>query len=78
MSNFKDFLNRNLEINDSVIFITKGYREYTLGRVESFTPKYVRVAFKNQYSDIDSILQSEEQLVKVDGPDLTMYLLKKD
>lgn len=78
MSIFKDFLGRNLEINDSVIFITKGYRDYTLGRIQSFTPKNVRVAYKNQYGDLDSLIQDESQLVKVDGPDLTMYLLKKE
>ena len=40
---FTDFLKRPLEVGDSVIFITKGYRDYTLGRVDSFTPQKVRV-----------------------------------
>ena len=76
---FTDFLKRPLEVGDSVIFITKGYRDYTLGRVDSFTPKKVRVlkGYCKYTNEPEFIIQDPEQLVKVDGPDLTMYLLKK-
>ena len=76
---FEDFLKRPLAVGDSVIFITKGYRDYTLGRIDSFTPKKVRVitGYCKFHNTPEFILQDPEQLVKVDGPDLTMYLLKK-
>jgi hypothetical protein len=75
----KDFLLRKLEVGDSVIFITPGYRDYTLGRVDSFTPQKVRVlkGHDKYNGEPEFILQTSDQLVKVDGPDLTMYLLKK-
>ena len=76
----KDFLNRELEIGDSVITIAPGYRSFVLARVIKFTPKQVRVAFMNTWNYPDGyyteLLQHPTQLTKVDGPDLTMYLLK--
>jgi hypothetical protein len=75
----QDFLKRKLEVGDSVIFITKGYRDYTLGRVDSFTPQKVRVlkGYNKYNNEPEFILQDPAQLVKVDGPELTAYLLKK-
>ena len=75
----QDFLKRELEIGDSVIFITPGYRGYTLGRIDSLTPSKVRVLTGWQSWDgrPNTLLQDPNQLVKVDGPNLTMYLLKK-
>lgn len=78
----KDFLGRELEIGDSVIVIQPGYRDFVLARVIQFTPKQVRVSFMNTWNYGASgyyteLLQPPSQLTKVDGPDLTMYLLKK-
>lgn len=78
----KDFLGRDLEIGDSVIVIAPGYRHFVLARVIAFTPKQVRVSFMNTWNfgaegHYTELLQSGSQLTKVDGPDLTMYLLKK-
>lgn len=75
----QDFLKRNLEIGDSVIFITPGYRQYTLGRVLDFAKSKIRVLTGTDWrGEARTLLQSPEQLVKVDGPALTMYLLLKD
>lgn len=75
----KDFLGRTLAVGDSVVFMRPNYRELVLGRIESFTPKNVRVLTgkgTNWQGKIDTLLQSSTQLVKVDGPALTMYLVK--
>ena len=78
----KDFLGRDLELGDSVIVIAPNYRHFVLARVIQFTPKQVRVSFMNTWNFgsegyYTELLQSPKQLTKVDGPDLTMYLLKK-
>ena len=78
----KDFLGRELELGDSVIIIAPNYRHFVLARIIAFTPKNVRVAFMNTWNFAapgyyTELLQSPSQLTKVDGPDLTMYLLKQ-
>lgn len=74
----KDFLKRTLEVGDSVVFITPNYRDFTLGRIHSFTPKKVRVIKGHcKHTGAPEItVQDSVNLVKVDGPELTMYLLK--
>ena len=75
----KDFLGRELALGDSVIIIAPNYRHFVLARVIKFTPKQVRVAYNNDWNGYGycELLQSPSQLTKVDGPDLTMYLLKQ-
>ena len=70
----QDFLKRELAIGDSVLMISDHSRTFKLGRIAKFTPSGTRahVAINNYIK-----LQHSEQLVKVDGPDLTAYLLKK-
>jgi hypothetical protein len=77
----KDFLDRELAIGDSVIVVAPGYRHLVLARVISFTPKQVRVGFMNTWNYGDGgcytdVLQPGHQLTRVDGPELTAYLLK--
>ena len=73
----EDFLKRKLDIGDSVVFIPPYSKTMTLGRVVAFSPKMVRVVYQDwKKREIESNRYSGE-LVKVDGPDLTMYLLKK-
>lgn len=77
----KDFLGRDLELGDSVIIMAPGYRHFVLARVIKFTPKQVRVSFLNNWNFgspgyYTELLQYASQLTKVDGPDLTMYLLR--
>lgn len=73
----EDFLKRKIEIGDSVVLIHPHYKQLLLAKVIKFTEKgndcYVR------WGDFswEEKRQRGDQLVKVDGPDLTMYLLKK-
>lgn len=71
----KDFLGRELEINDYVIMINPGYREFKLAQVIKFTPMSARVKYGPTH--YEEILQGPSQLVKVEGPDLTAALLKQ-
>ena len=73
----KDFLKRDLAVGDSVIIVTPSYRSFTLARVHSFTATKVRVEYGSNGRDNRKLLQDPVQLCKVDGPDLTMYLLTK-
>ena len=73
----KDFLKRDLAVGDSVIIVTPSYRSFTLARVHSFTANKVRVDWTSPGGYNQKLLQDPVQLCKVDGPDLTVYLLKK-
>jgi hypothetical protein len=77
----KDFLGSELEVGDSVITIAPRYRQLVLSRVIEFTPRSVRVAFMNTWNYpapgyYTELLQQPNQLVRVDGPELTAYLLR--
>lgn len=74
----KDLLGRKLEVGDSVIFIRPHYRELVLGRIDSFTAQKVRVltGLGSWNNKPNTLLQAPTQLAKVDGPALTMYLVK--
>lgn len=78
---YKDFLGRPLEIGDSVVAMAPGYRHFVLARVVAFTPKNVRVGYQNTWNYRSGmymeLLQDSNQLVRVDGPDLTAYLMQK-
>jgi hypothetical protein len=70
-----DFLQRPLAIGDSVIMIKSGYRELQLVRVEKFTPKKIYVRWgEGPYA---GMYQESNQVCKIDGPELTAYLLKR-
>lgn len=82
----EDFLKRNLNEGDSVIFIAPGsIKTLTLGRIVKLNPKTVRLVYRDtRYSRYSDSPGTEEEcnrpykeVVRVDGPDLTMYLLKK-
>lgn len=73
----KDFLLRELAIDDYVIMITPGYRDFTLARVVGFTPQKVRVVTPgDEVWRGRPMTQAPHQLVIVKGAELTMYLLK--
>ena len=78
----KVYLGRQLEVGDSVIFVIPNGRELQLGRVTKLTNKNVRVAYrvdKGYYKGQESsAVRPPKDVVKVDGPDLTMFLLKRD
>jgi hypothetical protein len=72
----QDYLQRPLEIGDFVVYMRQSYREMNLARIYAFTPSgKVRIRWGD--SDYQTLLQEGRQLVKVEGPDLTMFLLKQ-
>lgn len=73
----EDFLKRKLSIGDSIVFIPPYSKTMTLGRVVAFSPKMVRVVYQDWYKRDQESSRKPGELVKVDGPDLTMYLLKR-
>lgn len=81
----KDFLNRELAIDDYVVFPAPHGAGMKLGKVIKFTPKQIRVewTYKATWRSgneifTDSATRYSNQCVKVEGPDLTMYLLSGD
>ena len=70
----RDFLGRELQLDDYVIFQQQHYRGYRLGKIIKFTPQKVRVKWgDSKYSEL---LQAPEQLVKVEGQEAVMYYLR--
>lgn len=69
----KDFFNHELKVDDHVIYISQHYREFEVGKVIGFTPKFVRIAPVRWKSG--SMLQEPHRLVRLTGIDLTLYLL---
>jgi hypothetical protein len=74
----KDFLRRDLEIGDYVVFPAP-YGGMKLGKIIKLTPKQIRVEWT--YKGNNGIVHSQSaprysnQCVRVEGPDLTMFLL---
>ena len=78
MSEFKDFLKRDLEIGDYIVFPAPYGGGMKLGKVVKFTPKQVRIEWTYKWRDqvrTESTPRYSNQCVRVEGPDLTMYLL---
>ena len=72
----KDYLLRPLEVGDHVIYMQQSYRRMRLARIYAFTPSgKVRIRWGD--SDWQTLLQTGDQLVKVEGPDLTAFLLQQ-
>lgn len=73
----RDFVGIELAEGDFVAAVRPSYRDLVLGRIVSFTPKRVRVEYKLHYgSNMNTHLYSSQDLVKLEGPHLTMKLLK--
>lgn len=71
----KDFLGRTLAIGDRVVMIKSHYKEFQLAQITGFTAKKVRVAWGS--GKWDTHTTDGYRFVKVEGPDLTWYLLAK-
>lgn len=71
----KDFLGRTLSIGDRVVMIKANYKEFQLAQVVAFTPKKVKVAWGD--SRWDNLTTDGYRFVKVEGPDLTWFLLSR-
>lgn len=80
----KDFLKRELELGDYVVFPAPGGAGMKLGKIIKFTPKQIRVewtykaTWRNNEILSDSAPRYSNQCVRVEGSDLTMYLLSGD
>lgn len=72
----KDYLLRPLEIGDHVIYMEQHYRRMKLARIYAFTASgKVRIRWGDKGRQ--TLLQEGTQLVKVEGPDLTAFLLQQ-
>lgn len=73
----KDFLGRELEVGDFVVFMRQGYRELKLAKIKSFTKTgKPRLCWQTKWGE-SNLLQDGNQVVKVEGPDLTAFLLTR-
>lgn len=76
---FKDFLNRQIDIGDHVVFPAPYGQGLKLGKIVKFTPKNMRVSWarKDYRGNVstEETIRAVKECVKVEGPDLTMYLL---
>ena len=77
----RDFLNRELALDDYVIFPGPYNGGMKLGRIIKFTPKSVRIEhpgwnYKTN-GQMTTTLRAAGQCVRVEGPDLTFFLLSK-
>jgi len=80
----KDFLRRDLAIDDYVVFPAPRGAGMKLGKIIKLTPKQIRVewtykaSWRNNEVMSDSAVRYSKECVKVEGPDLTYYLLSGD
>lgn len=73
-----DFLNRPIELGDYVVFSGAYNGGMKLGKVIKFTPTAIRIEHPGWRLDkMTSTLRAADQCVRVDGPDLTFFLLSK-
>lgn len=74
----KDFLNRELALDDYVIFKSPYGANLKLGRIIKFTPQQIRVEYPSwRAGEMTSSVRYSKEVVKVEGPDLTFFLLSK-
>jgi hypothetical protein len=72
----KDYLGRDLALGDFVVFMRPRYREFALGCIVKFTPTGMARVKYGENSRYE-ILQGGAQLVKVEGAELSVLLLKQ-
>lgn len=73
----RDFLGRELEVGDFVVFMRQGYRELKLAKIKSFTKTgKPRLCWQTKWGE-SNLLQDGTQVVKVEGPELTAILLMR-
>lgn len=72
----KDYLGRVLAKDDFVIYMKQGYRQMNLAKIYAFTETgKVRIRWGD--NKWQTLLQDGEQLVKVEGTDLTYFFLNQ-
>jgi hypothetical protein len=72
----RDFLGRKLALGDRVIMMAQHSREFRLAQIVKLTPKKVKVAWADH--DWATYTSEPERFIRVEGPDLTWYLITKD
>lgn len=78
MPSKKDYLGQALTVGDAVIIIAKGYRELRLATVTGETPQYIYVEYQPYLrGDKEKMRQLPTQVIKVEGPHVTMHVLSK-
>lgn len=70
----RDFLGRELNLGDYVMYMKQYSREFGMGKIIKFTPQKVRIKWANH--DWAELLQTADQLVKVEGEEVFAYALK--
>jgi hypothetical protein len=73
----KDFLNRELALEDYVVFPGAYNGGMKLGKIIKFTPKNVKIEHPGYGGRTTTTLRLPGQCVRVEGPDLTFFLLSK-
>ncbi len=74
----KDFLNRDLVLDDFVVFPGPYNGGMKLGKVIKFTPKNIKIEHPGYWrNEMTTTLRASDQCVRVDGPDLTFFLLSR-
>jgi hypothetical protein len=76
---YKDLLDRELKQNDLVVMQMPSYADLIIGKVESFTPKKVRVSFPSQNGkngERDTKLFDSWHLCRLHDEDAIIFLLK--
>ena len=73
----KDFLGRELALGDYVIFNGPYNGGMKLGKIIKFTPQYIRVEYPGWKGKMTDTTRTSNQCVRVEGPDLTFFLLSK-
>lgn len=70
----KDYLGRQIDVDDYVVFMQQHYRRLKLAKVYAVTSTgKVRITWGEH--EWQKLLQTGDQLVKVEGEDLTFFLL---
>ena len=59
-----DFLKKELKVGDSVIFMTPGYRELTIGRIIRMTDQKATIQYE-RYNRTHEKLQRYRQIIKI-------------
>lgn len=71
----KDFIGKDLAVDDYVVIMRPNYREFVLGKILKFTPKMVTVSFR-EYGKMDTTNIVSTSMVKVDPDDALILKLK--
>ena len=75
----KDLLGRELMVGDYVAYQVRGYRRLDVTQIVSISAKHVKLHVKNQWTgDDDTFQQPGNAVIKVEGPEVTMYFLTKN